>query len=57
MTREMMHWHCTYYQCGVGLPACVFTVDGNQKGIIVMKFDVQKPSASRVFCSSTSTAY
>lgn len=23
VTREMMHWHCTYYQCGVGLPACV----------------------------------
>lgn len=40
VTREMMHWHCTYYQCGVGLPACVFTVDGNQKGIIVMKFHV-----------------
>ena len=50
VTREMVCWHCTYYRCGVGLPACVFTVDGNQKGIIVMRFDVLQQYASRVSC-------
>lgn len=48
VTREMVRWHCTYYRCGVGLPACVFTVDGNQKGIIVMKFGVLQRAALRV---------
>lgn len=48
----MMHWHCTYYQCGVGLPACVLTVDGNQKGIIVMKFHVLQQTVSCEFFAS-----